>query len=165
LHRHKNKTRNFLLSPACHCKAFLRILALQVPAVESGVLRPPAHRGWWLVAGITTSKGGFPCWGCGLGVSKRQYNFTYPQGRCRAPPSRPAPPGAAVGQGVGGGPQGLSPDLAPPGPICEKVGSEALLPSLVKTQALTSCGRTRCCLWSAESPSYRSRILQLEVAD
>jgi hypothetical protein len=50
--RHKNKTRNFLLSPACHCKACLRILALQVPAVESGVLRPPAHaahRGWCLV--------------------------------------------------------------------------------------------------------------------
>jgi hypothetical protein len=38
-----------LLSPACHCKAVLRILALQVPAVESGVLSPPAHRGWCLV--------------------------------------------------------------------------------------------------------------------
>jgi hypothetical protein len=77
--RHKNKTRNFLLPPACHCKAVLRILALQVPAVESGVLGPPAHRGWCLVSGTSTSMGGFPCIpcrGCGLGVSNRT-NFAY----------------------------------------------------------------------------------------
>jgi hypothetical protein len=48
-------------------EAFLRILALQVPAVESGVLGPPAHRGWCLVQ-ASTSMGGFPCRGCGLGV-------------------------------------------------------------------------------------------------
>jgi hypothetical protein len=39
------------------------MLALQVPAVESGVLCPPAHRGWCMVYGTSTSKGGFPCWG------------------------------------------------------------------------------------------------------
>jgi hypothetical protein len=35
----------------------LPIWALQVPAVEPGVLRPPAHRGWLvaLVVGIGTS--------------------------------------------------------------------------------------------------------------
>jgi hypothetical protein len=47
-----------LLSPACHCKACLRSLALQVPAVEPGVLRPPAHRGWCLVQA--------PRWGASL---------------------------------------------------------------------------------------------------
>jgi hypothetical protein len=36
-------TRSFLLSPEYHYEAFLPIWALQVPAVESGVLRPPAH--------------------------------------------------------------------------------------------------------------------------
>jgi hypothetical protein len=43
------ETRNVLLSPAWHYKACLCILALQVPAVESRVLRPPAHRGWCLL--------------------------------------------------------------------------------------------------------------------
>jgi hypothetical protein len=56
LHRHKLSTRSFLLFLEYHCEAHLPICALQVPAVESGVLRhecsarpPPAHRGWWLV--------------------------------------------------------------------------------------------------------------------
>jgi hypothetical protein len=42
-----------------HCKAaVLRILALQVLAVESGVLVPPAHRGAWrLAAGGAGRKG------------------------------------------------------------------------------------------------------------
>jgi hypothetical protein len=40
-------------------------------------------------------------------------------GRCRAPPSRAAPPGAAVGQGAGG----LSPPVPPPSaPFAKKVG-------------------------------------------
>jgi hypothetical protein len=61
----------------------LPIWALQVPAVEPGVLRPPGHRGWWLVAGTTTSAsmGGFPCWGCSLGVSNRYHLDWHEEGR------------------------------------------------------------------------------------
>jgi hypothetical protein len=47
-----------LLSPACHCKAVLRILALQVPAVDSPNFRPA--RPPRLVSGTSTSMGGFP---------------------------------------------------------------------------------------------------------
>jgi hypothetical protein len=71
---HKNKTRNFLLSPACHCKAVLRILALQVPAVDSPNFRPA--RPPRLVSGTSTSMGGFPFRECGSGVSNR-YNLDY----------------------------------------------------------------------------------------
>jgi hypothetical protein len=61
-----------LLPPACHCKAVLRILALQVPAVESGALVPPAHRG----AGVCVwykhkhLDGGFPVPGVRFGGLK-----------------------------------------------------------------------------------------------
>jgi hypothetical protein len=71
-HKNKNKTRNFLLSPACHCKAILRILALQVPAVGSPNFRPA--RPPRLVSGTCTSMGDFPFRECGLGVSNR-YNL------------------------------------------------------------------------------------------
>jgi hypothetical protein len=62
------------------------------------------------------------------------------QGRCRAPPSRPAPPGAAVGQGVGWGPRGSPPDPAHLGPICEKSRFQDVKPTLLHIQALTNCG-------------------------
>jgi hypothetical protein len=52
----QNKARSFLLSPAWHVPLRGSRLpypvgrwALRVPAVEPGVLRPPAHRGWRLV--------------------------------------------------------------------------------------------------------------------
>jgi hypothetical protein len=48
----------------------LPICAPQVPAMESGVLRPPAHRGWWLVVGISTSTGGLPVLGVRFGGLK-----------------------------------------------------------------------------------------------
>jgi hypothetical protein len=63
----RHKTRNLVLSPACHCKAVLRILALQVPAVESGGARPA--RPPRLVSGTSTSMGdgGFPVQGVRFG--------------------------------------------------------------------------------------------------
>jgi hypothetical protein len=52
--------------------AVLRILAPQVAAVESGVLVPPAHRGWCLVQAPRTSMGdwGFPVQGVRFGSPK-----------------------------------------------------------------------------------------------
>jgi hypothetical protein len=70
---------------------------------------------------------------------------------CRAPPLRPAPPGAAVGQGVGGGrPQGPLPGLAPFGHMCGKNGPKTRRPTLLHTQWLTNFG------WlPVGSPSYQ----------
>jgi hypothetical protein len=52
----------------CHCEDFLPIWALQVPAVEPGVLRPPAHRDWWLVQAPRRWVPHSPCCGCGVGA-------------------------------------------------------------------------------------------------
>jgi hypothetical protein len=50
-----------------------------------------------------------------------------------APPFPPccAAPGAAVGQGVGWGPQGSLPDPAPLGPICKRSRSHDVKPTLL----------------------------------
>jgi hypothetical protein len=50
------------------------------------------------------------------------------------PASRPAPPGAAVDQGVGWVPQGSLPDPARLGPICEKSGFQDAKPTLLHTK-------------------------------
>jgi hypothetical protein len=49
----------------------------------------------------------------------------------RAPPSRPAPPGAAVGWGVGWGPRGSLPGPSHLGPICEKSRYQDAKPTLL----------------------------------
>jgi hypothetical protein len=60
-----------LLSPACHCKAVLRILAPQVPAVD-GVRGARPARPPRLVSGTSTSvvDGGFPVQGVRFGGLK-----------------------------------------------------------------------------------------------
>jgi hypothetical protein len=60
-----------LLSPECHCEAFSPIWALQVPAVEPGVLSPAAHRGWWLVQAPRREppRAGGAVWGSQIGAS------------------------------------------------------------------------------------------------
>jgi hypothetical protein len=60
-----------LLPPACHCKAVLRILALQVPAVwnQGCSAGPPAHHGWCLVQAPRwgVSRAGGAVWGSQIG--------------------------------------------------------------------------------------------------
>jgi hypothetical protein len=70
--RQKNKTRNLVLSPACHCKAGLRlrlrILDIGAQDARHGVWGAPPARPSRLVSSTSTSMGGFfPCWGCDLG--------------------------------------------------------------------------------------------------
>jgi hypothetical protein len=55
-----------------------------------------------------------------------------------APPSRFSPPGAAVGQGVGWGPQGSLPDPAHLGPICEKSRFQDVKPLCSKPKSATN---------------------------
>jgi hypothetical protein len=76
---------------------------------------PPA-RPSRLVAGITTSMGGFPCWGCGLGVSNRYHldyvqtpGFSFPVGEEPVPASRGHSPCTPYFGSWGGG--GLAPPL------------------------------------------------------
>ena len=59
-------------------------------------------------------------------------------GRCRAPPSRFAPVGAAVGQGAGWGPQGSLPDPARLGPIYEKRRFQDVKPLCYHSHRLTN---------------------------
>jgi hypothetical protein len=58
-----NKTRNFLLFPACHCKAAV----CNLRGVK-GCPAAPAARPSRLVSGTSTSMGGSPCWGWGCGL-------------------------------------------------------------------------------------------------
>ena len=111
---------------------------------------------WWVwVGALVGAFGGCFRWVLSVGAFG---------GRGRGPPlSRPAPPGAAVGQGVGGGPQGSLPDLAPLGPIYEKSRFQDVKPTLLPNPQPYK-------LWvkpgaQEEPPSYRSWVLQLEVAD
>jgi hypothetical protein len=92
LSRHKNKTIFFLLSPACHCKA-RRLAHFGAPGARRGVRGAQPARPSRLVSGTSTSMGGFPCKGCGLGVSNRT-NFTYQQPTAMPPPQRGAFAGA-----------------------------------------------------------------------
>jgi hypothetical protein len=83
-----------VLFPVCHCKAFLPIWALQVPAVEPGVLRPPGRPSRLAVAaGITTSMGGFPLPVLGVrfgGLRTDQFHLVLPlpSGAQRSAPKR-----------------------------------------------------------------------------
>jgi hypothetical protein len=75
------------------------------------------------------------------GAGAAQYTLCGPffvYGRCSAPPSRFSPPGAAVGQGVGWGPQGSLPDPAHLGPVCEKSRFQDVKPLCSKPKSVTN---------------------------
>jgi hypothetical protein len=58
-----------VLFPECHSRCALYILmALRAPGARRGARGAPPARSSRLVSGTSTSKGGSPYWGCGLGV-------------------------------------------------------------------------------------------------
>jgi hypothetical protein len=106
------------------------------------------------------------CWDCPhrplSSVVHRQYGAPLLSiSAVQSSPFHPAPPGAAVGQGVGGGSQGPLPDHAPLGPIYEKSRFQDAKPTLLPNpQPYKPPGEPGA---PEEPPSYRSWVLQLEV--